>query len=201
MRYECTIPLMQAQDPGITSGFGALGKLLPSASESLDELRDFFENAMLDVFPELLPENDPRIGLLDCEFFRFSAERHYLDFIRKVFVENGGVCYWHTKEFYGTDLQNYLYKIKLMDRIDEMIYSRQFEIRKGNTLFKITDVQILEFVIRGFLRELLDGALYFPRRPLMVAYSYDLSLPVLCESAEDLTHYRGMAREAGLYFR
>ncbi len=201
MRYECVIPIMKAQDPRITEKFGPLGRILPNAAESLEELRDFFEYAMLDVFPELLPENDPRIKLLDCEYFRLSAERHYLEFARRVFRENGGVCYWHTQEFKLGDMQNYLYKIKLMDRIDEMIYSRQFEIREGNVLFRIEDLEILEFAVRYFLRELIGGALFFEKRPLMLVYSYDLSLPVLTETPEDLAHYREIARAAGLYFR
>ena len=201
MRYECVIPIMKAQDPRITEKFGPLGRILPNAAESLEELRDFFEYAMLDVFPELLPENDPRIKLLDCEYFRLSAERHYLEFARRVFRENGGVCYWHTQEFKLGDMQNYLYKIKLMDRIDEMIYSRQFEIREGNLLFRIEDLEILEFAVKYFLRELIGGALFFEKRPLMLVYSYDLSLPVLTETPEDLAHYREIARAAGLYFR
>jgi hypothetical protein len=201
MRYECTIPLMKAQDPRIVEGFGSLGKILPNAAESLEELRDFFEHYMLDVFPHLLPENDPRIALLDCEYFRLSAEKHYLEFARRAFRENGGYCYWHTQEFKQGDMQNYLYKIKLMDRIDEMIYSRQFEIREGNVLFRIEDIEILEFVVKYFLRELIGGALFFERRPLMIVYSYDLSLPVLMESAEDAAHYRELARSSGLYFR
>ena len=201
MRYECVIPIMKAQDPRITEKFGPLGRILPNAAESLEELRDFFEYAMLDVFPELLPENDPRIKLLDCEYFRLSAERHYLEFARRVFRENGGVCYWHTQEFKLGDMQNYLYKIKLMDRIDEMIYSRQFEIREGNVLFRIEDLEILEFAVKYFLRELIGGALFFEKRPLMLVYSYDLSLPVLTETPEDLAHYREIARAAGLYFR
>ncbi len=201
MRYECTIPLMKAQDPRLTERFGSLGKVLPNVAESLEELRDFFEHRILDVFPQLLPEEDPKVALLDCEYFRLSAEKHYLEFARRVLRENGGVCYWHTQEFKQGDMQNYLYKIKLMDRIDEMIYSRQFEIREGNTLFRIEDPEILEFVIKYFLRELIGGALFFDKRPLMIVYSYDLSLPVLCESAEDLTHYRELARSCGLYFR
>ena len=201
MRYECVIPIMKAQDPRITEKFGPLGRILPNAAESLEELRDFFEYAMLDVFPQLLPENDPRIKLLDCEYFRLSAERHYLEFVRRVFRENGGVCYWHTQEFKLGDMQNYLYKIKLMDRIDEMIYSRQFEIREGNVLFRIEDLEILEFAVKYFLRELIGGALFFEKRPLMLVYSYDLSLPVLTETPEDLAHYREIARAAGLYFR
>lgn len=201
MRYECVIPLMKAQDPRITEKFGPLGKILPNAAESLEELRDFFESAMLDVFPQLLPENDPRIKLLDCEYFRLSAERHYLEFARRVFRENGGACYWHTQEFKLGDMQNYLYKIKLMDRIDEMIYSRQFEIREGNVLFRIEDLEILEFAVKYFLRELVGGALFFEKRPLMIVYSYDLSLPVLTETPEDAAHYREIARSCGLYFR
>ena len=201
MRYECTIPLMKAQDPRLVESFGALGKVLPNVVEGLEELRDFFEHRILDVFPQLLPENDPKISLLDCEYFRLSAEKHYLEFARRVFRENGGYCYWHTQEFRQGDMQNYLYKIKLMDRIDEMIYSRQFEIREGNTLFRIEDPEILEFVVKYFLRELIGGALFFERRPLMIVYSYDLSLPLLAETPDDLLHYRELAGASGLHLR
>jgi len=201
MRYECTIPIMKAQDPRILERFGALGKVLPNMEESLEELRDFFDHAILDVFPQLLPENDPKISLLDCEYFRLAAEKHYLAFARRAFDENGGVCYWHTREFSQGDMQTYLYKIKLMDRIDEMLYSRQFEIKEGNTLFRIEDFEILEFALRGFLRELLKGAIFFERRPLALVANYDLSLPVLTEKAEDMAHYRELARSSGLYFR
>jgi hypothetical protein len=201
MRYTCDIPLMQVQDPDASSRFGALGKILPSVSERLDDLKDFFESAVLDVFPDILPENDSRLALLDCEYFRLSAEKYYKEFVRKVFRENGGVCYWHTQEFKRGDMQNYLYKIKLMDRIDEMIYSRQFEIREGNTLFRIENMEILEFVIKYFLRELVGGALFFGKRPFMIVYNYDLSLPVLTESVDDQEYYRELARASGLYFR
>jgi len=201
MRYTCDIPMMKVQDPDLIRRFGSLGKILPNVSEKLEELRDFFESAVLDVFPNLLPENDPRLALLDCEYFRLSAEKHYREFVRRVFRENGGCCYWHTTEFKTAEMQSFLYKIKMMDRRDEMIYARQFELKEGHTLFRIEDAEILEFAVTGFLRELISGAIYFDRRPLMLIYNYDLSLPVLTESADDQAHYRELARACGLYFR
>ncbi len=201
MRYECTIPLMKVQDPAICKGFGALGKVLPNLPQSYEELRDFFEHSILDVFPALLEKDDPKLDLLDCEYFRLSAEKHYLSFARRAFEENGGHCYWVTDEFGKTDMQRYLYLLKLMDRIDEQIYTRQFDLREGHSLYRIDDPEILEFAIRSFLRELIGGALFFEIRPMAIVYSYDLSLPILTETTEDTAHYREIARSSGLFFR
>ncbi len=201
MRYECIIPIMKALDPKITEKFSALGKILPKADESFDDIKDFFEYAILDIFPERLSQDDPRIKLLDCEYFRLSAERNYLEFAKQLFRENAGLCYWHTEEFKFAQMQSYLYKIKLMDRIDEMIYLRQFEISEGNVLFRIEDLEILEFAIKYFLRELIGGTLFFEKRPLMIIYNYDLSLPLLTETPEDKAHYKEIARSCRLYFR
>ncbi|WP_292663797.1 hypothetical protein [Nitratifractor sp.] len=201
MRYDCSIPVMKVQDPAICKGFGALGKLLPNLAQSYEELRDFFENAILDVFPGLLEKEDPKLELLDCEYFRLSAEKNYLAFARRIFEGNGGHCYWVTDEFSKADMQRYLYQLKLMDRMDEMIYSRQFDLKEGHSLYRIDDVEILEFAIRNFLRELIGGALFFETRPLAIIYGYDLSLPVLTETMEDQAHYREIARSSGLFFR
>jgi len=201
MRYECIIPIMKAQDSKITEKFGALGKILPKVNESFDDIKDFFEYAILDIFPERLSKDNPRIKLLDCEYFRLSAERNYLEFAKRLFRENAGLCYWYTEEFKFAQMQSYLYKIKLMDRIDEMIYLRQFEISEGNVLFRIEDLEILEFAIKYFLRELIGGTLFFEKRPLMILYNYDLLLPLLIETPEDKAHYKEIARSCGLYFR
>ena len=201
MKYECSIPVMKVQDPAICKNFGALGKVLPNLPQSYEELRDFFEHSILDVFPELLAKDDPQLELLDCEYFRLSAEKNYLAFARKAFEENGGRCYWVTEEFRKADMQRYLYLLKMMDRMDELIYTRQFDLREGHTLYRIDDIEILEFVVRNFLRELIGGALFFERRPMAILYSYDLSLPILTETAEDQAHYREIARSSGLYFR
>ena len=201
MKYDCSIPIMKVQDPAICEKFGALGKVLPNLPQGYDELYDFFEGATLDVFSELLDKEDPKLTLLDCEYFRFSAEKNYLAFGRRVFEENGGHCYWVTEEFSKVDMQRYLYLLKMMDRIDELIYTRQFDLREGHSLYRIDDVEILEFALRNFLREMVGGALFFERRPLAIVYSYDMSLPVLTENAKDLSHYREIARSSGLYFR
>jgi len=201
MKYDCSIPLMKVQDPAICKGFGSLGKVLPNLHQSLDELRDFFEHSILDVFPRLLDKEDPKLELLDCEYFRLAAEKNYLAFARRAFEENGGHCYWVTDEFRKADMQRYLFLLKMMDRMDELIYTRQFDLHEGHSLYRIEDLEILEFAVRNFLRELIGGALFFEKRPMALIYSYDLSLPVLTETPEDQTHYREIARSCGLYFR
>ncbi|WP_457606523.1 hypothetical protein [Nitratifractor sp.] len=201
MKYECEIPLLKVQDPDLCRSFGSLGKLLPQLSDKFEELRDFFDYAILDIFPGLLEKEDPRLSLLDCEYFRLDVESNYLRFARELLVGNGGACYWHTEEFKRADMQRYLFLLKMMDRKDELIYTRQFDLKEGHTLYRIEDPELLDFVVRNFLRELIGGTLFFERHGVALLFGYDLSLPLLMEGQKGRDYCREIARSCDLHLR
>ena len=176
---------------------------------NISEIDDFFEkvttkypNVILDIFETKLEKNDDRLPLLDDEYFRLCEEQKYLKFIEEVFEINSNKCYVNIP-FYDTNINYILQTLNNLDLIDKYIFLNQ-ELNfknKNNQYFLIDNINLLRTFLKAMIREVIKIDLYFDKKPLLLFSNFDLSLPLVFKTTKDMSMYKKVSNNHGLYFR
>lgn len=197
------IPLLEICDFDFEKNF--LSKEQNTDDDAFEQFIKQYPSGILDVFQECLDKNDPNIKLLDSAYFQLSNEKKYLNFTHDCFIQNSNQCYLQT----SINLKNYediIYYAERLDAIDKYLILNQLqclEITSSNTQknFLINDINLLSMFVKGFLREVLHGALFFKEKPIAIYSNFDMSLPIVFFQNETIDLYKEIAQKNNLFIR
>lgn len=199
--YE--IPLLEISDFDFEKNF--LSKEQSTDDDAFEQFIKQYPSGILDVFQECLNQNDPNIELLDSAYFQLSNEKKYLNFIHDCFMQNSNQCYFQT----SINFKNYediIYYAERLDAIDKYLILNQLqclEITSSNTQknFLIKDINLLSMFVKGFLREVLHGVLFFKENPIAIYSNFDMSLPIVFFHNKNIDFYKNLAQKNDLFIR
>ncbi len=153
----------------------------------------------LDRFAHPLDRDDPRMEMVEGWYCRLAAERSYLGFFEALFAKNGGEALLFGLGADFSDPDVCVDKMERLDRIDSYIVLRLHKDLVRSEVYVVDDVTLLGFFVRGFLREAIDGGLYFENLDLAVIAGHDMVLPLFLGS--DGAVYRELAARWKLWLR
>ena len=194
------VPLLETTDSAHIDSFFKKVKYTEEMDSYYVELSKEYPNAVLDIFPHLLKRESDEIKYLDTDYFKLANEGKYLNFICEVFKENDECCYIE----YNFSNINYLSRtIDTLDIIDKTIFMKQVihHSNEKKDKYIIRDINLLTMFAKEMLRENPMIDLYFFKRPIIIFFGYDLSIPLACESDKDLEYYKKIANKNDLFFR
>jgi len=197
------IPLLEISDFDFEKNFSS--KEQSTDYDAFEQFIKQYPSGILDVFQECLDQNDPNIKLLDSAYFQLSNEKKYLNFIHDCFIQNSHQCYFQT----SINFKNYediIYYAERLDAIDKYLILNQLqclEITSSNTHknFLIKDINLLSMFVKGFLREVLHGALFFKEKPIAIYSNFDMSLPIVFFHKDTIDFYKNIAQKNDLFIR
>ncbi|MBL1229822.1 hypothetical protein IW492_11325 [Enterococcus sp. BWB1-3] len=163
---------------------------LYAKTEDYDEMIEVAKNKYikrtLDTFSKVLTSDDPKMELLDNEYFKLNQEDKFFRFIEEVFELNKRKCYIDLGVFSNkAEVIDLLTNLKRnLDQIDGYILFNQVDIleKSHQSIYLIDDVNLLKLIFKCFLREKLWNALYFGEIPMIIKTNYDINLPIIFEN-------------------
>lgn len=169
-----------------------------------EEFFDKYESGILDIFSKQLREDTKDLELLSNEYFLFSYENNYLNFIEEVFNNNDKTCIINL-EFSQLDDISFLEKMNNgLDKTYQLIFLNNY-LKLQNTgdgLFYIKDKNLLKLFFTLLLRESsFINYLFFPNENIIIGFGYDRSIPVHSFTKESLNNYRKKSKEFNLFIR
>jgi len=169
---------------------------------SFEELFTTYPSVILDIYSSSLDVNSPELLNLNSEYFRLSQEYKYLNFILDCFKKNSYKCIININIF-NIKYEDFIEYTNRLDQIDKYILLKQFNTMKNSKedLYLIEDINLLKMFMKGILREVFKGSLFFPQSPLIVFDNYDMSLPLVFKNIKDKKDYQEIAEKHSLYFR
>lgn len=169
---------------------------------SFEELFTTYPSVILDIYSSSLDVNSPELLNLNSEYFRLSQEYKYLNFILDCFKKNSYKCIININIF-NIKYEDFIEYTNRLDQIDKYILLKQFNTMKNSKedLYLIEDINLLKMFMKGILREVFKGSLFFPQLPLIVFDNYDMSLPLVFKNIKDKKDYQEIAEKHSLYFR
>lgn len=169
---------------------------------SFEELFTTYPSVILDIYSSSLDVNSPELLNLNSEYFRLSQEYKYLNFILDCFKKNSYKCITNINIF-NIKYEDFIEYTNRLDQIDKYILLKQFNTMKNSKedLYLIEDINLLKMFMKGILREVFKGSLFFPQLPLIVFDNYDMSLPLVFKNIKDKKDYQEIAEKHSLYFR
>jgi len=205
MKTETELQIEEEMKPPILKSVyppDIIDSLLNTEGDFMDILIDLgYVKYNLDQFPNALAENDPKLKLLDCGYFRLKQEEKYLTYLIRLFLDNKESAHIFALGIDFNDLETCINKIERLDKIDEyIVLSLHKYFREANT-YIIEDEILLRFFQKGFLREAISGIIYFDKLDIFVMYGYDMTLPVFIKSDKTFEKYSKIAIEHGLHIR
>ncbi|WP_086350811.1 hypothetical protein [Candidatus Enterococcus clewellii] len=172
--------------------------------EIMEHARTEYYKVSLDVFSQVMAKDDSRLSLLSNDYFKLSQEKKFLDFIERGFKLNENECYIDLGTFSDRKalIDFFTKQLSNCDRIDQIILLNQFDLLKEstNTIYLITDSNLLKTFFKLFLRESLWNCLYFNKVPVLIKSNYDISIPLIFRNEQDKKTYEKLAKQSDLFF-
>ena len=170
--------------------------------EILEKFSEKQQTYILDIFENILGQEDEELKNLENDYFKLINEKKYLNFLKETFELNNKICYVRVKLSFEK-YENVLYYIDNLDKIDKYIILEN--LKKIDTtkteLYKINHLNILNFFAKGILREVFDCILLFPKDKVFIFSNYDMSLPIIFKNKKNINKYKELAKKNFLFIR
>jgi len=185
-----------------------VGKLFVdlSQTDNYDDVlqEEYKYTGMLDLFSEVMKEDDPRLDLLIDDYFELSQEKKFLNFFKLVFELNENKCMIYLGE--NPDKASFVGYMKNMisnlDQIDRCIIYNQIDvfIKSEGSFYMIEDLNLLNTFVKINLRMSGGILLYFDKLPILFEGGFDIHFLVTFEDEKIQEHYQRLASESDLHF-
>lgn len=188
----------------------------PFCIQKLD-INEYYENKreekkgfLLDIYPNSLSQNDPRVKLLDERDFLFANEYKFLNFFKEIFLLNE---HSYILDFAMSDLKEKLFTRDLvevlntweiLDYSDKNIFLQLLlELdKKKYSYYESDNFWLYQMISKLIYRnDFSMPDIVFLKYPLRIFYTYGVCVLLTIENKNDFVKYEKIATKNELFLR
>lgn len=170
--------------------------------ENIEEAYEKYSYGILDTFDHCLTEEETDRLLNSFTEHNLKQEHKFIEFMKLAYELNDHEPIIMNLPFHEIESTYVLYILNMLDYADRVAFIEQIRRIEGQrTYHKIKYWELLQLYTKLAVREIYFPIFHFTKFPVTVVGNFDLSFPLFFPEEDNLSRYKSIAEQCGLFIR